>query len=86
MSSAFSLYPQETVDWSGLHGAFRGPCSHWKVWRTPGWAFAISRKLEIPSKGECCSHRFQDTNSLRRTMQIVECSLLHRQAEGRVSS
>ena len=34
----------------------------------------------------CCSHVFQEINSLRRTMQIVECSLLHRWAQGRVSS
>ena len=34
----------------------------------------------------CCSHTFQETNSLRRTMQIVECSLLHWRAQGRVSS
>ena len=34
----------------------------------------------------CCSHTFRETNSLRRTMQIVECSLLHRRAQGRVSS
>ena len=34
----------------------------------------------------CCSHAFWETNSLRRTMQIVECSLLHRRAQGRVSS
>ena len=34
----------------------------------------------------CCSHPFQETNSLRRTMQIAECSLLHRRAQGRVSS
>ena len=33
-----------------------------------------------------CSHAFQETNSLRRTIQIVECSLLHWQAQGRVSS
>ena len=33
-----------------------------------------------------CSHAFQETNSLRRTMQIVEGSLLHRRAQGRVSS
>ena len=32
------------------------------------------------------SHAFQETDSLRRTMQIVECSLLHRRAQGRVSS
>ena len=34
----------------------------------------------------CCSHAFRETNALRRTMQIVECSLLHRQAQGRISS
>ena len=34
----------------------------------------------------CCSHAFQETNSLRRTIQIVECSLLHRRTQGRVSS
>ena len=33
-----------------------------------------------------CSHVFWETNSLRRTMQIVEGSLLHRRAQGRVSS
>ena len=31
---------------------------------------------------QCCSHAFWETNSLRRTMQIVECSLLHRGAQG----
>ena len=34
----------------------------------------------------CCSHAFWETNSLRRTMQIVKCSLLHWWAQGRVSS
>ena len=34
----------------------------------------------------CCSHAFQETNSLRRTRQRVESSLLHRRAQGRVSS
>ena len=34
----------------------------------------------------CCSHAFRETNSLRRTMQIAECSLLHWRAQGRVSS
>ena len=28
-----------------------------------------------------CSHTFWETNSLRRTMQIVECSLLYRRAQ-----
>ena len=35
---------------------------------------------------ECCSQAFRETNSLRRTMLIVECSLLHRRPHGRVSS
>ena len=34
----------------------------------------------------CRSQAFWKTNSLRRTMQIAECSLLHRRAQGRVSS
>ena len=33
----------------------------------------------------CCSHMFWETNSLRRTMQIVECSLLHWRGQGRAS-
>ena len=32
-----------------------------------------------------CSHTFLETNSLRRTMRIVECSLLHWRAQGRES-
>ena len=34
----------------------------------------------------CCSHAFRETNSLRRAMQIMECSLLHQWAQRRVSS
>ena len=34
----------------------------------------------------CYSHAFRETDSLRRTMQIVKCSLLRRRAQGRVSS
>ena len=34
----------------------------------------------------CYSHASRETNSLRRTMQRVECSLLHQRAQGRVSS
>ena len=44
-----------------------------QIWKTQQWP-------------ECYSHAFPETNSLRRTMQIVECSLLHWQAQGRVSS
>ena len=41
---------------------------------------------EFPGQSTKCSHTFQKTNSLRRTMHIVECSLLHWRAQGRVSS
>ena len=34
----------------------------------------------------CCSPAFRETNSLRRAVQMAECSLLHRQTQGRVSS
>ena len=37
------------------------------------------------SHSHCCSHTFWETSSLR-TVQIVECSLSHRRAQGRVSS
>ena len=37
------------------------------------------------SGSQCCSHMFRETNSLRRTMQIVECSLLHQQAQDPLS-
>ena len=35
---------------------------------------------------QCCSHTFRKTNSLRRTMQTMECSLLHQRAQRRASS
>ena len=34
----------------------------------------------------CCSQTPQEANSLRRTTQIVKCSLLHRRVQSRVSS
>ena len=37
-------------------------------------------------RSNCCSPVFRETNSLRRTMQTVECSSLHRRAQGRASS
>ena len=49
-----------------------------------GWGRSPGGGHDSPP--QCCSHAFQETNSLRSTMQIVECSLLHRQAQGRVSS
>ena len=49
----------------------------------PAWASQTSRNgLTIYP---CCSHVFQETNSLR-TMQTVECSSLHWWVQGRVSS
>ena len=41
---------------------------------------------EVSGSLYCYSHAFLETNSLRRTMQIVECSLLHRRAQGKVFS
>ena len=46
-------------------------------------SFLMSTELVMPC---CYSHAFRETDSLRRTMQIVECSLLSRRAQGRVSS
>ena len=52
------------------------------------WHHKVSDTIEQLStiSSRRCSHVFQETNSLRRTMQIVECSLLYRPAQGRVSS
>ena len=44
---------------------------------------------EMPVRGTgtwCGSHAFWETNALRRTVQIAECSLLHGRAQRRVSS
>ena len=48
----------------------------------------LSCPYQIPDLAQthCCSNMFQETNLLRRTMQIVKCSLLHQRAQGRVSS
>ena len=45
-----------------------------------------SKLLFILPYHSCCSYAFQETNSLRRTMQIVESSLLYWRAHDRVSS
>ena len=48
----------------------------------------FSSEACFPTMGlqsHCCSHVFQKTNSLRKTMQIAECSLSHQRAQGRVS-
>ena len=49
----------------------------------PGELFQILKDYAIKC---CCSHTFRETNSLRRTMQIVKSSLLHQRAQDRVSS
>ena len=43
------------------------------------------QSLNVPSVVCMLQPHFQETNSLRRMMQIVECSLIHRRAQGRVS-
>ena len=40
-----------------------------------------SSKESFSGPFNCYSHAFRETNSLRRTMQIVKCSLLHRRAK-----
>jgi len=47
---------------------------------------AVIHELYKKAKRDCCSQTPRETNSLRRTVQIVECSLLHQQVQGRVSS
>ena len=42
----------------------------------------LQTKVDTEEGSGCCSHAFQETHSLRRTMQTVECSLLHRRAKG----
>ena len=47
---------------------------------TAEWCLQVpqaSRSAEGLNIWKCCSHAFRETNSLRRTMQIVERSLLH---------
>ena len=61
--------------WTGRPGVLRFMESQ-RVWHN--WGTELN--------WTCCSHRFREPNSLRRTMQIVGCSLLHWQAQGRVSS
>ena len=51
-----------------------------------GQALQVAQHRWAEAHCLCCSHAFQETDSLRRTMQIVECSLLHQRAQGRVSS
>ena len=42
--------------------------------------------LSAALQGAYYSHAFWETDSLRRTVKIVEGSLLHRRAQGKVSS
>ena len=58
----------------------------WRILWTEKPVVLQSMGLQSGTQLSCYSHAFRETNSLRRTMQIVECSLLHRRAQGRVSS
>ena len=42
------------------------------LWKTTGQFLKMLNMMLL-----CCSHAFQETDSLRKTMQIVECSLLY---------
>ena len=60
-------------DWSGV------PFGRIKTKFLAQYPRAFSSKVLFPHD-QTCSHAFRETNSLRRTVQIVECSLLRRQA------
>ena len=64
--------------------AFLPPVGKFLEWKSS--LFTSIFPVSEYSISYCCSHMFQETNSLRRTMQIVECSLLHQRVQGRVSS
>ena len=53
--------------------------SHHCMYRRLGTLFSqiLRERKDKKQVSYCCSYAFQETNSLRRTMQIVECSLLH---------
>ena len=61
-------------------------CVHFASAKPPHWQKYLLNHKQQHSPSICCSHTFWETNSLRRTMQIVECSLLHQRAQSRVSS
>ena len=64
------------------------PWGH-KEWDTTEQLSTAQQTLahsQMEGRWSCYSHAFWETDSLRRTMQIVECSLLQQRAPGRVSS
>ena len=65
---------------------FRSLCWHSSLLGKCELMHMTAHNTLIINNIKCYSHAFRETNSLRRTMQIVECSLLHRRAQGRVSS
>ena len=78
-----------------LRGSFHDHFIPW-CWECPfsgltkilltGHSMCWTRPLNSFQNSLCYSHAFQETDSLRRTMQIVECSLLRWWAQGRVFS
>ena len=75
------FYIQDTLH--TFHGNYKGKiyCNYTKERIN---SYHIKKDLKIHRN--CCSHEFWETNSLRRTTQIVECNLLRWPAQGRVSS
>ena len=57
-----------------------------KAQSSPKWDLSPQSDAFPGQCTKCCSHVFQETDSLRRTMQTMECSLLHWWAQGRISS
>ena len=57
------------------HASVEGVCNFFgsvSLTQQTDWCYCPRR-----DQSHCCSHAFWETNSLRRTMQVVECSLLH---------
>ena len=67
---------------SSVHGIFQARVLEWGA---IAFSHQSTTHLICKTKWTCYNHAFRETNSLRRTMQIVECSLLHQWAHSRVS-
>ena len=77
----FSCAHLEALPTPSPHHLFPGKRNVFKMQGNPKDSLPWDRE-----HSGCYSHAFRETDSLRRTMQIVKCSLLRRRAQGRVSS
>ena len=92
LTNILKLFHQEKASLLGQDRTrSRSPSS---IWRQTSATFMLGERQGVYLcysqikiwREECCSQAFRETNSLRRTMQIMECSLLHQRAQGSVSS